>query len=96
MSQVLFPVVNWEVKCLTAGPSKLITIKKATRSEENTGRLQLTTCCDVTPGSQSNQTFLLIVAKDNSQKPSLQEAQNSEVQYGGQVTLVRLRESSPY
>lgn len=52
--------------------------------------------CDVTPGSQSNQTFLLIVAKDNSQKSSLQEAQNSEAQCGGQVTLVRLRESSPY
>lgn len=59
VSQVLFPVVNWEVKCLTAGPSKLITIKKAARSEENTGCLQLTTCCDVTPGSQNNQTFLL-------------------------------------
>lgn len=41
VAQVLFPVVHWAVKCLTAGPSKLITIKKATHSKKTTGCLGL-------------------------------------------------------
>ena len=41
MAKVLFPVVGWAVKFLAAGPSNLITIKKATYSKKTTGCLGL-------------------------------------------------------